>query len=459
MNYSNYFFSLIIVFLLFSCKQKEEQSLAINPLTITADTDVNLKLTTIENIGMLNLQDTSAVVTKNHPFTLDKKPNGLTLCFLLADKEQSIFYIDSEKHRNIAITKIDSSKISINFDKEDEINKFTIAFHKQLKPLFQSELAPEPLSKFLSTKEADFLSQLKKLESSITPTAYNTLKSMINGKIAHLKFIHSDRFDTLPATDGYYDFVDTIDFDDTYLTYSDNLNTVLGVVAIQYERKFNKPFEEASAESKLSFVNDVIQNKEIKSAIIAFLASKIIPEQTKESKNELLAQLSNTNIKKDYLDYITKIQASTAIGQKQGNKAQYFETLTPYNKNFSFEQLKGKIVFIDNWATWCGPCMKSHKVFEEKFESLKKIKDIVYVFVSFDRSEEIWRNSVSKFGVSDATIVHLYNGKAMDSPYGKFYNISSLPSYMVIDKQGLVFDTNPKKPTDDDFELYLKKLQ
>jgi thiol-disulfide isomerase/thioredoxin len=246
-------------------------------------------------------------------------------------------------------------------------------------------------------------------------------------------------------------------FDDNYLTYSDNLNTVLGVLRTQFKRKYNKSFDTASNE-KFDFVDKSIKNKEIKSAIICFLAGKSIPEQTEDEKKELLKYLNPFSIKTTYLEHIKNTEASTAIGKKAGNKAKYIETLISYNKDFSIKQLEGKTVYIDNWATWCGPCMKSMKAFKEKQKILNRIEDVVFVFVSFDRNENIWRNYVKKSLAPNQNIIHLYNGMKMDSKYGKYYNISGLPSYLVIDKQGLIYDINPKNPSDNNFEQYLKQL-
>jgi hypothetical protein len=46
----------------------------------------------------------------------------------------------------------------------------------------------------------------------------------------------------------------------------------------------------------------------------------------------------------------------------------------------------------------------------------------------------------------------------MNSEYGKYYNISGLPSYLLVDKQGLIYDINPKTPKDKKFVDYLNQL-
>ena len=47
----------------------------------------------------------------------------------------------------------------------------------------------------------------------------------------------------------------------------------------------------------------------------------------------------------------------------------------------------------------------------------------------------------------------------MKSKYGQYYNITGLPNYFVIDKNGNIYDINPVEPVDDNFEQYIKQLK
>jgi peroxiredoxin len=102
--------------------------------------------------------------------------------------------------------------------------------------------------------------------------------------------------------------------------------------------------------------------------------------------------------------------------------------------------------------------MKSIKKFNNKQKDLKQSDDIVYIFVSFDRKESIWKNFLEKNSFTAKNVVHLFNGSDMNSDYGKYYNISELPFYMVVGKDGKVKDVDPKEPMDDEYELYIQQL-
>jgi hypothetical protein len=93
----------------------------------------------------------------------------------------------------------------------------------------ESNLDQKPLFELIEKAENKMLNQLSQLKSHIDDGSYKILTSMVTGKITHIKFMKSERFKSLAYHSSYYDFVDGYTFDDdNYLTYSDNLNTVLG---------------------------------------------------------------------------------------------------------------------------------------------------------------------------------------------------------------------------------------
>jgi thiol-disulfide isomerase/thioredoxin len=126
-------------------------------------------------------------------------------------------------------------------------------------------------------------------------------------------------------------------------------------------------------------------------------------------------------------------------------------------KEFALEDLKGKVVYVDFWASWCGPCrqqMPASKKLHERFTS-KQLKDIVFLYISIDNTEDIWKKSIEQLGME---------GKMGLSPGGwssevvKYFEINSIPHYMLINKQGKIVDGNAKRPSDGD-EVYMDILR
>ena len=446
-----------------SCKKETkkksiENDIPSTTLTITANDSISLKLTKIYNISTLNVQDSEVKLEKNKKFAIAEKLDKLILCYLFADNGFSAFYIGSDKERHLEIKKNNEGNLEFIFDNDDHINKFSQKFHKKLSSLKGFKGEENDFLNAVDDVEIESLNQLNEIKSKIDKPSYQILKDMISGKMAHIKFMGSNRFKPLTPQSSYYDFTDSLDFNsDYYLTYSDNLNTLYSSLGIQYERKYNSSFEEAS--NKLEFINEVIKNDEVRSQLTCFFLSREIPEKTEKEKQDILTNLKTLKIKDNYYQHIASIEAGTALGAKIGNQAKYFETLISKNKDFNIDNFKGKTLYVDNWATWCGPCVISMKSFLNKYDALNKVKDVVFVFVSFDRNESIWRNYLKENNFPEKNVVHLYNGSDMKSNYAKYYNIVELPKYFTVDKSGMISSLSPTTPSNEGFEQFIKEIR
>jgi len=93
----------------------------------------------------------------------------------------------------------------------------------------------------------------------------------------------------------------------------------------------------------------------------------------------------------------------------------------------NFAELKGKVIFLNFWATWCPPCVAELPSIQSFYNDYKK--DIAFVFISNENWSEI--NSFFLQNEYDFPAYHAIKGSLKDLP-----NISSIPRTFIIDKQG-----------------------
>lgn len=110
---------------------------------------------------------------------------------------------------------------------------------------------------------------------------------------------------------------------------------------------------------------------------------------------------------------------------------------------YSLKDLKGKVIYLDFWASWCGPC-KAQFPHTKKLKEHFKGKDVVFAYISVDENEENWEKAKKKYHL---TGLHALGEKAWQSKVPTEYGVRSIPSYFLIDKEGKFVLENTPRPS------------
>ena len=116
-----------------------------------------------------------------------------------------------------------------------------------------------------------------------------------------------------------------------------------------------------------------------------------------------------------------------------GGKAANFKIEALDGSTVSLEQLKGKVVFLNIWATWCGPCREEMPSMETLYDELRPNRDFVMLAVSQDtKGRLVVAPYVEKNG---------YHFKVLLDPenqVGEAYDVSGVPETFIIDREGRI---------------------
>lgn len=133
-------------------------------------------------------------------------------------------------------------------------------------------------------------------------------------------------------------------------------------------------------------------------------------------------------------------------GMLEGNPAPpvFFYDLA--GERVGLADLKGKFLYLDLWATWCGPCIEeipALKVLQEAY----KDSDILFVSISVDkeRDKEKWKRFVQQKNLGG---VQLWIDKENNQVLKETFNILQIPRFILLDKEGRIVDANALRPSD-----------
>ena len=134
---------------------------------------------------------------------------------------------------------------------------------------------------------------------------------------------------------------------------------------------------------------------------------------------------------------------------KSGMKAPDISFADADGKTHRLSEFRGKVVYIDCWATWCGPCCREIPFLEKQVEAFAdKSHRIVFISISLDKNRKAWLAKIAKDNPSWPQFIVDAEG---DATLHKSYGINAIPRFLLINADGTIIDADALRPSDKNF--------
>jgi thiol-disulfide isomerase/thioredoxin len=264
-----------------------------------------------------------------------------------------------------------------------------------------------------------------------------------------------------PATDmpknGILKYLDNVNFNNPNISA---INTPQIMVMNNFIRIFRT--QAVNKDSTLKNIDEyIIENKIIKnlfkesryrSRLLAYNLYYRISSYTEypmrlAEVGDFIEEFRKETFNDDLLPVIEKLyarQLSTIGSLKKGVIAPAFKLIDTKGKTVTLSDFKGKVVYIDMWASWCGPCLKEMPYMEalkKKFSN----RPIEMIAISIDTDKGKWLAKIASMKLDG---VQLIDDKGSEnSKIAKDYKIHGVPHYVLIDKKGRIASAFAPRPS------------
>lgn len=236
---------------------------------------------------------------------------------------------------------------------------------------------------------------------------------------------------------------------DSLLTYPSNVRTLY---AYHNSGKSTQQFDAVASDTTLSHIarinllRNAINNIQHSDYWMA-LPDKTIEKYTDryialtEDSTMMVMEINNPNV--SHVNGYTYDMVLLGLDGKQ------------YDLADIIAQFKGKVIYVDLWASWCAPC-KSGMPSALKLREQYKDKDIVFLYLAVKDRESAWRKEV-KNSHTDYLGENYMVLNADESVFLKEINHNLIPRHLIFDSQGFLVDTNAPRATDESIYTLLDK--
>jgi peroxiredoxin len=258
-------------------------------------------------------------------------------------------------------------------------------------------------------------------------------------KIMHaFSFKQKIFFDTMQ---GYKQEIEALDYEasakrEIIIEKAEKLKEDFNVFKYNFiDKNLHSPAVYMAASELYDIVNEIDYLKKIEKTMFQFMSGSPFHNAVSQKIAQANQAISNAARQKQMV--AEQKSAFANAGISIGNKAPDLNFPNPSGKNIALSSLKGKIVLLDFWASWCRPCRAENPNVVRLYKQYKDKGFTIYSY-SLDKDAEKWKDAIQQDGLTWP--YHTSDLKGWQAAGSAIYNVQSIPQTFLIGRDGNVID-------------------
>lgn len=233
--------------------------------------------------------------------------------------------------------------------------------------------------------------------------------------------------------------------DDAAKEFTERYKAAITPKIKSYSQNFTDPFF-----MKLVVYRDVAENvieqggkpADIQTIKDYFRASELVKDMQKVSDKKMLVPFKQkiADLKTPAYQRAVNQMLQHQMAYGKGDPVIDFVATNLNGEKISLSSLKGKVIYVDLWATWCGPCLQEMPSYEKLKQQYKDNPNVVFVSLSIDDNEALWKENIAQRKAEGQQ--WLINRSKLQA-----YNIVGIPRSLLIDQQFKMVDMAAPLPS------------
>ena len=311
----------------------------------------------------------------------------------------------------------------------------------------------------LSGVEMAFLEKFKKDNPGLSQSYIDREKKVLEFSVYYdlynyplMSSIYDSTHREIPS--DWLAFMEKINLDDPDLVEIGDIKAFIsGYVQTESMKRANIPQLKSWGNPELekamvAFVKEKFTSAEIYSVIVYDKLKQYIDSEGTRGVEELVSEYLSKSTNEEYKAAIKEMSDKWAV-LAAGKPAPAFTLLDINGNNVSLSDFKGKFVFIDFWATWCGPCRQEIPAYKKLMADYKG-RNILFISMSVDKDKAAWEKLVNQ---EKFDWIQLHDPQTIKA--NKKYLVMYIPTFTLIDPAGKIVNARCPRPSNPELRSIL----